>query len=719
MARLLPALVVAALVGFPGDGLAAKVKVWHHCLPGHYDKAQLRGAVVSSEGTLRLSRQLQPLAELDATHVWDIIEDKHGNLFVATGDEGKIFKMTADGKVSVAYESADSQVLCFAAAPDGTIYAGTGPDGHLLRIALDGKVKPIANIPKTYIWSLAVNAAGSTIYAATGPKGKVYQVTPEGKATVFYSTKQDHVLCVSCAPDGTLYAGTDKHGLVYRIDSKGKGFVVYQAPQAEVHRLTVGPDGVYAATSVPSRRGSGSYASSTDKYPSTNYSNALASASRTSTRPVGVDTGQSGSTSSSSKEKEEKVSPAPAAPAPTTGENSLYRIGADGKVREIFREKAMILGFVRQDSRFFVGTGMEGRLFEVQEASRERSEIARLDHGQIHVICRRRDGTMVLGAGDPGKLYVLRDKFAVKGTVTSEVLDAKLMSKWGSLRWKADTPSGTGVTMAVRSGNVGEPDDTWSDWSAEQSDPESAFALAPNARYIQYRLTLNTTNASVTPAVRTVSLRYQNMNLAPEVSGIEVPDLDAVNLEIPKKLKFKWTATDPNEDELTYNVYVRKDGWKNWVLLEDSYEKREYEWDTTTTPEGFYQLKVVASDRKDNAAEDALTGERVSARFAVAHTPPVVTLKVADIDGAQAVIEATGKANLVRLTAASFAVNGKKWVNVFPADGLFDGKSKSFRFKTQALKPGTYVLVLRVRDAAGNTGSADLVFTIPADDESN
>jgi hypothetical protein len=57
-------------------------------------------------------------------------------------------------------------------------------------------------------------------------------------------------------------------------------------------------------------------------------------------------------------------------------------------------------------------------------------------------------------------------------------------------------------------------------------------------------------------------------------------------------------------------------------------------------------------------------------------------------------------------------VNGKKWVNVFPTDGLFDSKTETFRFQTEALKAGTYVLVLRVRDAAGNVGAGDAVFTV-------
>jgi len=328
---------------------------------------------------------------------------------------------------------------------------------------------------------------------------------------------------------------------------------------------------------------------------------------------------------------------------------------------------------------------------------------------------RRKDGSVVLGTGDPGKLYVLGDRFTDTGTITSEVLDAKLLSKWGALTWTADVPEGTSATVAVRSGNVAEPDDTWSDWSQEMSDPEHATIAAPPARFLQYRITLHAgADGTATPAVRTVTLRYATVNVAPEVTKAEVPDVNAVNLENPKKLKIKWNAQDANEDELSFSVYVRKDGWKNWVLLEDDLDKTDYEWDTTTTPSGTYQVKIVASDRKDNGDADALTGEKVTAPFVVCHTPPAVALKVVGLEGDQAVVEATATSPLVRITSAAFAVNGKKWSNVPPTDGLFDSKTENFRFRTEALKPGTYVLVLKVKDAAGNTGSSDVVFTVQA-----
>jgi outer membrane protein assembly factor BamB len=713
-----PPIVIHQSAIFISECQAAKVKVWHQHTPSQYDKAQLRQMVVSSEGTLRLSRQLRPLAGLDASHVWDMVEDREGNLYVATGNEGKIYKVSAEGKPVVVYAGEQSQVLCLVVASDGSIYAGTGPNGHILRVDPRGQTKVFCQTGESYVWSLAIDAKGQALFAGTGPHGRIYRVNGEGKAEAFYSTRQEHILCLAAGGDGMLYAGTDKGGLVYRIDPRGKGFVLYQANQAEIRALKVTPDAVYVGTSSPTprRRGSAIGRSTSDSAVARGEGGSLAAAvvDAADEKKTKADRGESASAKKTAGEDREasKSSAAPAPSTPSSGENSVYRIAHDGTVREVFREKAMVLSLLRQGEHFYVGTGMEGQLFEVNEATRERGEVARLDHGQILCMCHRQDGSIVLGTGDPGKLYVLQDQYAARGTVLSEVLDARIVSRWGSLRWESTTPEGTCVSVAVRSGNVAEPDDTWSDWSAEQTNGEQAIIAAPPARFLQYRVTLETTKPALTPAVRAVSLRFMTTNQAPEITKIEAPDLNAANLADPKKLKLKWSAVDANEDDLVYRILVRKDGWKNWVELEDDLDRTDYEWDTTAAPSGIYRLKVIASDRKDNPEGEALTGERVSAPFVVCHEAPTVTVKTAGIEGDQVVLEGTAASPLVRLTSASFAVNGRKWVNVFPTDGLFDSKAETFRFKTEGLKPGTYVVVLRVRDAAGNTGSADVVFSV-------
>jgi sugar lactone lactonase YvrE len=658
-------MALALVLCFGASAEAAKVKVWHQHGQASFEKAKFSKAVVSSEGVLSLSRQLKPLANPGAANVWALAESKDGILYAATGDDGKIFRVDGDGCKEV-YAGKDSQVLSLAAADDGAVYAGTGPGGKIVRLTPKG-AEVVTEGLDSYVWALAYDPDEKLLYAGTGPKGKIYKIDAKGNRSVFYATKQDHVLCLALGAKGMVYAGTDKGGLVYRISADGKGFVVFHAHQTEVRSLLVAGETVFAGTSAPVSRAKSS----------------LLPPPKSSTEESGP-------------------------PRPAGGENSLYRIGPDGSARELFRDKTMVLSLARLDAdSLLAGTGMQGQLFVIGDKTKERSEIARLDVGTIHALLRRKNGTIILGTGDPGKLFALENEYAEKGTVISEVLDAKMPARWGALTWKA---SGS-ASVAVRSGNVAEPDETWSAWSSEQTDPATAKASAPVARYFQYRVTLSTKAPQITSWGSDFTLRYQTINQAPEIASLDVPDLDATNLDNPKKLKIRWSASDPNDDELSYNLYFRKDGWKDWVLLEENLEKKDFEWDTTGVPSGMYKIKLVASDRKDNAPEDCLSAERISAAVPVAHVPPTVTIKLAGFEGDRAILEATATDPLVRLTEASFAVNGKKWMNVFPTDGLFDSKSENFRFLTDTLRAGTHVVVLRVRDAAGNVGSGDVVFT--------
>lgn len=699
---------------------AAKVKVWHHAAQADYKASKFQQAVISDGGVLRLSKKIKSIIGLKATHIWDLEEDDRGNLYVATGGEGKIYRVTPKGKVSVAYTSSDSQILCLGRGENGTIYAGTGPSGTLVRIGPKGETKVVAKRLGSYVWSLAIDDKTGTVFAGTGPKGRVYEVSSTGLVSLFYETKQDHILSLARDAKGALYAGTDKGGLVYRINKEAKGFVVYSAPQSEIRSLVVAKDGVYAGTSAPvGRTSSGSsYASSGTFFSalgknggklSMTKNKKLSSKEIVRGTPVSSGSGSGGSADSDESDAE----PAASLPMPKVGENCLYRINSDGTVREVFREKTMILSMVRQRGKLLLGTGMKGQLFQVDENTKERTEIARLDHGQIHSMIQRRDGSVVFGTGDPGKLFTLEKAYAKQATILSEVLDAKMLSRWGAATWRARTPAGTSVSIAFRSGNVSSPDETWSEWSTEQTEPKTAKIETPSARFLQYRVTMKTKSPRLTPEVQSVTLRYVNTNHAPEVTKIEVPNLDKTDLKSPKKFKLTWESIDPNEDELTYDVYVRKQEWKNWICLARKVGKTNYTWDTTTMPSGRYRVKVVASDRNDNTPQETLTGSRTSTTFPVSHDAATVKMKVAEIKDGRALVTATAKGSMVRLTRATFAINGKNKGTVFPVDGVFDRTSESFRIRTEKLQPGSYVLVLRVKDAAGNEGMSDVVFEVP------
>src|SRR5436190_6193344 len=98
----LAALILAALTLRVEAG---KVKVWHHHAPADHEKAQRQGVVMSSTGSLRLSRRLHSLGKLDASHVWCVIEDDQGHLCAGTGDEGRIYRLGPDGSSQLVYTS--------------------------------------------------------------------------------------------------------------------------------------------------------------------------------------------------------------------------------------------------------------------------------------------------------------------------------------------------------------------------------------------------------------------------------------------------------------------------------------------------------------------------------------------------------------------------------------------------------------------------------------
>ncbi len=378
-------------------------------------------------------------------------------------------------------------------------------------------------------------------------------------------------------------------------------------------------------------------------------------------------------------------------------------------VREVFRGKVLVYALALQKDHLFVGTGPEGQLYEIRDSGRESSPIARLDSGQILALLNESEGGLLLATGDPGGVVRVETGHVASGTILSDVKDTKLISRFGAISWRAEQPNGTSVALQVRSGNVAEPDTTWSDWSPEQTDPENAQAQVPVGRFVQYRVKLSTRDPAVTPELSSVSLRYQSANLPPEIVKLDVPDISALDGATRQtRLTFRWDVNDPNDDELHFNLQLRKEGWPDWVRLnEQPLSEKSFAWDTTSVPPGIYRVRLNASDRPSNNEEDALSRDKVSDTFIVDHEAPAVTIK----PGLRRA-SATLKDKLTRITRAAYAVDGGEWNPVFPEDGLFDTPNEAVAIPLPDLKPGTHILMVRATDAAGNVGTGDALIEV-------
>lgn len=703
-------LLVAALGG--PQSVLGKLETWRQETSSAFTKGHRERVVISESGRVRLGQSLTPAGKLDAARVWDLARKADGTLFAATGDAGKVFRREAkdDAAWESVYDSHDSQALALAVLPDGRVLVGTGPTGQLVDIT-DPKhpvTTPRLDPEVKYLWDLAADAKGN-LYAATGPTGQLWKVAPDGKRTLLFDSKHSHLLCVAVGPDGSVYAGSDGEGLIYRVAPDGKASVVYDAPQNEVRTLVFAPDGtLYAGTAAESGGGSGSGRGSSLFTPGG------LTTSPSSRGPMRADAAPEPPKAAPPASK--SASPPPpgggsAAPRPpSAGDNAVYRITPDGVPREVFRARVLIYGLAWQHDRLVVGTGPEGQLYEVREPDQETAPIARLDNGQVLCLLSEPGGGLLAGTGDPGTVVRLNSGYVARGTLVSDVLDTKLISRFGALTWKGDQPSGTSIAVQVRTGNVGEPDATWSAWSPEQTDPDASRAQSPPGRFAQYRVTLSTRDEAATPELRSVYLRYQTANLPPEITKIDVPDVGGADGATRQtRLTLRWNVTDPNGDDLDYSLHIRKEGWPDWVRLgHDRLTASTYDWDTTSVPAGLYRVRVTASDRPSNNPEDALSRDRVSDPFIVDHDAPVVTITTKPIG---AVI--TLKDHLTRLVKAAYALDGGDWVPVFPDDGLFDSPGESITVSLPDLKPGSHILVVRATDAAGNIGTGDALIVVP------
>ncbi len=708
----------------------AKVETWRQEGPGAFAKAHREGVVVSDSGRIRLGHALAPLGSIGVERVWDLARTREGILLAATGDGGKVMgrEPKAGASWSVVYDCSahgralfskpgDTQVLSLCVTPEGISYCGTGPGGQVINLT-DPKhpvSRPDAKVQ--YIWDLACDQQGNLL-AATGPNGQLWKRASDGKWSLLYDSKSTHLLCLAVGPDGSIYAGSDGEGLIYRVTRDGKATIVFDAPQSEIRTLLWGGDGaLYAGTAVEA--GGGNSRSSMFLAQGAGAPQLLDGppSDRDGSFPTGgeADNQVKKATAQPSAPAQPKTPGRPpgggsASPRPiTAGDNAVYRLDADGVPREVLRFKALVHALAWANDRLIVGTGPEGVLFEVREAGHETAPIAKLDSGQILSLLTEPDGTVLLGTGDPGSVIRLSPGYASKGTLVSEIHDTKLVSRFGVLSWRAERPAGTSIVFQSRSGNVGEPDETWSAWSAEQSDPAKASTACPAGRFIQYRVQLSTTDTKHTPELRSVSLSFRTANLAPEITRLDIPDASGGDGAAKQpRLSIRWDATDPNEDDMNYTLTVRKEGWPEWIRLDsEPLTEKTFAWDTTAFPSGVYRLKVLASDRPSNSADDALTRERESLTFVVDHDPPVVKVTPKGA-GASIVL----KDELTRVVKADYAVDGGAWTPIFPDDELFDSGEEKITLRIPDLKKGAHLVMVRATDAAGNIGTGDALVEI-------
>jgi hypothetical protein len=698
------------------------------------------------------------------SNLFSLLVAADGSLLVGTGGEvGRIYRVTKDGQVSLWFDPTRTVPVKQATSKEAAKGAESAPSPERVKaapatapVAGSGGAKgtTTTSAPATtttatttsatttaaavgvhYIWAMARGAAGQ-VYAATGPEGMLLEIDRTGKACrVLFDSKETNLLSLVIGREGQLYSGSDKKGLIYRIDPKvPRAYVLYDTGESDVSALALDAAGnLYAGTAAPSgaRPGrtakpkpSGTPGTTTTSAPTQRTRSGPPRTTRTMARPTPSAAGT-------------PVAP----PEAKTAGNAVYRITPDGMVTEVFREPVMILSLAEADGVLYLGTGNEGRVYEVRPDREEQIPLAKLKDSQVTSVLRASDGRLYLGTSNRGRVLWLSQGYAPNGTFVSQVLDAKQIARWGRMLWEGDLPKGTRLTVATRSGNVSDPEEgTWETWSAEFDARQNTQIPSPSARFLQYRLTLTSSDAKQTPLVRRVKLARQLNNLPPKVTSLEISNPMRVQQaaaaggmpgmpsgegegEVQRPLPpgttpstriIKWKASDPDGDQLIYDLYFRQAGTQRWILLKEDIKPSEFKWETNKVGDGPYEIRVVAKDSPSNPPQTALTSDRISDPVVIDNTPPEVgPVSCRKLGKGKVRIHAVLADKQTPITAAHYALDSHDdWVAVLAEDDLFDSTRETISFELEELKAGEHVVTIRARDEQQNLGFASIVVNV-------
>ncbi len=734
-------------------------RFWRQSEYSEFQRGTAKGVAVRSDGSLTPAPHFAPFADPNLAYLWALRLDSHGKLYAAGGSNAKVLRFDEKGAPTTVFESTELAAQSILFDAQDNLYVGTSPDGKIYKVTPAGQ-KTVFFEPKTkYIWALAMDSSG-TLFVATGDQGEVFAVASDGKGKVFYKSDERHARSLAFDSHGNLLIGTDPSGLILRVEIQrkksgeaeaGHAFVVYETDKKEVTSLLAGTDGNIYAAAIG------------EKSKTTPYVPPVVA-------PVGVPAaGAPNAQAALAAQAAAAAAPPVAIPFfPNLGGGSeVYRIAADGSPESLWTSREDLvysLGFSK-DGRLLLGTGNHGTVIELGE-NRLFSNVANASSDQVTSLVSGAGGVLYVGTANPGKIFALGPGREKDGSYESAPFDAKIFSQWGKLTWSAENGGKGKLAFYVRSGNTSRPEKNWSEWAGPYSASGADRAACPAARFAQWKVVFSHTDDEATPTVSWVSLAYLPKNVAPAIDGIVVqnpgiriqgfaappaaPGAAApVQIRMPQSpnaanpgatpfvaeasprspkvepppqgveqkgyMSVVWTAHDDNEDELTFALYVRGEGEKNWRLLKDKIEQHHYSWDSTTMPDGAYYLKLVATDLPSNPAGQALTAERESERFEVDNSQPAIqNLRATAAKGAAGDIAVTFEVHdpATAIARAEYSLDSGDWSVVFPKGDLSDSREESYEVALRHLSPGEHTISVQAADRNENETSSKITFTV-------
>lgn len=663
-----------------------------------------QGIAVTTRGRLLLAPNVSPLAKTatgaSVAQVFASAADTAGNVFLGTGPEGTVLRVTPSGEMTSFFKSEEPIVTAVLALQGGDVLAATAPGGKIYRIHANGHGASWCETGERYVWALLASDDGS-ILAATGERGRLLKIESTGKASILFDSDESHLVSLARAPAGAVWAGGAGRGLVYRVDKVGHASVVYDDDLPEAKAIAVEPSGGILVA----------------------FDSAPASDRRPPAVRIRVAGGGAGGGAGGAEHVDELDSrEGPALQGiieglPSSGEEEaarlrgkIVRIAPDGTATDLWRSSSESPFAVAVDGqgRALFATGEPAKIWRV-EGPDEIALLATLDEGQATALISASRG-LVVATSNPVATYALDKAPASSGVFRAPVVDAGGIARWGTLTWKVEGKGGR-VELFTRTGNSEVPDGTWSAWVPALGEAKGSPIGNLDGRFLQWRARVSGPDAE-SLRLASVTATYATRNRAPSLRDLRV---DPANGSVAQKATFRWSASDPDGDGVAVEIDARPVGSSEWKLAtrsdpppqkptdpslgnDTSSRDGKATWDTASWDEGAYEIRAIGSDQGSNAPGEGLTASAdLPSLVRIDRTPPAITTRAMPGGGLEVTVTDDGS-TVARLEV----VEGDRVLySARPKDGICDGPREVFVLTSAQIgAPGSRSL--RATDSAGN-----------------
>ena len=679
----------------------------------NFDEGEAEGAFITSLGEVKPGWSTTKV-ELPFEGTWAALRTRSGAILLGTADDGAIYVSRGNNVSKLGSIPGVLAVVSLVEAPDGSVYAGTMPAGQVWRVdPRSGKATKLATLKGAEtVWSLAVS--GGKIYAGTGPKAELFEISKSGAARSIFKAEDKRILSMTSASDGAVWFGTSEEALLYRYDPKRKSTrAMADFSGNEITALAPYRGGVVAAANELSEPSS---------YGGTKTSRAVDQAESKGDKGEKSRTPRAGSTPGADKRGSGAEVPRKGG---RKGKGALFYVRGDSALRELHTLSHTYFTSlaVTGDDRVFAAAADKGRIYLIG-ADESVSTAFDVDQRMVSAVLYDPKAGVSFATDDASNLYTA-GAISKKAVYTSQVFDLKAPSRFGRLVWRGSAR----LAVETRSGNTSEPGAGWSTWQSPRSVGRSAGAassgkvISPTGRYVQFRVKFTGDPDDV---LRSAKLYYLPQNRATEIEEITVepkekqPEMVTTSSGAIKPrspvLKVSWKIDNPDKDKSLYRLEVRREGEARWRRLTprgEATSKTSFEWNTETYPDGYYRLRVIATDRAANAQSRARDSHKTTELFLVDNNRPMIkglNVKVTRRGGIATARASDGMSPIAEL---AYSIDDGVWRIGNTRDGLFDELTEMVELSLPAdLEPGLHTLAIRVADEAGNIGSASVSFRV-------